>query len=64
MGDRFLFKANEDLDSQVIVMTMLKQLSVIISILLGKIVFEEKVIIKKLLYSLLIIGGIGIMFIS
>lgn len=63
MGDRFLFKANEDLDSQVIVMTMLKQLSVIISILLGKIVFEEKDILKKLLYSLLIIGGIGIMFI-
>lgn len=64
VGDRFLFKANENVDSKVIIMTMLKQLSVIISIILGKIVFKEKDIIKKLLYSLLIIVGIGIMFIS
>ena len=63
VGDRFLFKANENLDSKVIIMTMLKQLSVVISIILGKIIFKEKNIIKKLLYSLLIIGGIGIMFI-
>lgn len=63
VGDRFLFIANENVDSQVIIMTMLKQLSVVISIILGKIVFKEKNIIKKLLYSMLIIGGIGIMFI-
>ena len=63
VGDRFLFIANENVDSQVIIMTMLKQLSVIISIILGKIIFKEKEITKKLLYSMLIIGGIGIMFI-
>ena len=63
VGDRFLFIANENVDSQVIIMTMLKQLSVIMSIILGKIIFKEKEITKKLLYSMLIIGGIGIMFI-
>lgn len=63
VGDRFLFIANENVDSQVIIMTMLKQLSVIMSIMLGKIIFKEKEITKKLLYSMLIIGGIGIMFI-
>ena len=57
------FIANENVDSKVIIMTMLKQLSVVISIILGKIIFKEKNIIKKLIYSLLIIGGIGIMFI-
>ena len=62
-GDRFLFKANENTNSIVIIMTMLKQLSVIISIILGKILFKEKGITKKLFYSLLIISGIGIMFI-
>ena len=63
VGDRFLFIANENVDSQVIIMTMLKQLSVIMSIILGKIIFKEKEVTKKLLYSMLIIGGIGIMFI-
>ena len=45
-------------------MTMIKRLSVIISIILGKILFKEKDIIKKLLYSILIILGIGIMIIA
>lgn len=62
-ADRLLFKANQITDSQVIIMTMLKQLSVIISVILGKILFDEKNIIKKLLYSILIICGIGVMFI-
>ena len=64
VGDRFLFIANKNVDSKVIIMTMLKQLSVIISIILGKILFKEKNIIKKLLYSILIILGIGIMLIA
>ena len=63
VGDRFLFMANATPDSQVIVITMLKQLSVIISILIGKFMFKEKDTIKKLLYSILIILGIGVMFI-
>lgn len=58
VGDRFLFMANKDPSSQVIVMTILKQLSVIISILLGKLVFKEKNITKKLLYTLLILIGV------
>ena len=58
VGDRFLFMANEDPSSKVIVMTMLKQLSVVISIILGRIIFKEKEVIKKLLYSILIIIGI------
>lgn len=64
VGDRFLFIANENVDSKVIIMTMIKRLSVIISIILGKILFKEKDIIKKLLYSILIILGIGIMLIA
>ena len=64
VGDSFLFQANENANSEVIIMTMLKQLSVIISIILGKFMFKEKYILKKLLYSMLIILGIGLMFIS
>ena len=62
-GDRFLFKANENINSKVIIMTLLKQVSVIMTILLGKIMFNEKEIFKKLLYSLLIIFGILIIII-
>ena len=64
LGDRLLFIANKITSSQVIVMTVLKQLSVIISIILGKIIFKEKNIIKKLLYSLLIIIGVIIIIAS
>ena len=53
-----MFTANANPNSKVIVITMINQLSVIISILLGKILFKEKDIIKKLLYSLLIILGV------
>ena len=62
-SDRLLFKANQVTESQVIIITMLNQLSVIVSVILGKVLFDEKNIIKKLLYSILIICGIGIMFI-
>jgi transporter family protein len=61
VGDRALFNANEVTSSKVIVMTMLKQLSVIFSIFLGKLFFNEKGITKKLLYSILIIIGVLIM---
>ena len=61
LGDRFLFLANENINSQVIIMTMLKRITVIVSIILGKYMFKEKEIIKKLLYSILIIIGIIIM---
>lgn len=58
VGDRFLFQANEIPESKVSIMTLIKQLSVIEGIILGKIFFKEKNIIKKLLCSLLIIIGI------
>lgn len=64
IGDKALFLANSNIDSKVVVMTMIKQLSLIITIILGKILFKEKDIVKKLLYSILIIIGIGIMFIA
>ena len=64
IGDRFLFLANKINSSQVIIMTIIKQLSVIISIILGKIIFKEENIIKKLLYALLILFGIAITIIS
>ena len=58
VADRFLFKANEIPESKVSVMTLIKQASVIEGIILGKIFFDEKNIIKKLLCSMLIIIGI------
>lgn len=64
IGDRFLFMANKINSSQVIIMTIIKQLSTIISIILGKIIFKEKNIIKKLLYASLILFGIAITIIS
>ena len=63
VGDKFLYLANEIPDSSVIIMTLLKQLSTVITIILGKIIFKEKNIIKKLLFSLLIIIGIIIILI-
>lgn len=53
--------ANANVSSKVTIMTMLKQLSVIMSILLGKIFFYEKNIIRKLMYSFLIVLGVIIM---
>lgn len=62
-GDRFLFYANKDPDSEVSIMVLIKQLSVIVLIILGKIFFKEKNIIKKLICSMLIIAGIVVIFI-
>lgn len=58
VSDRFLFRANEIPESKVSIMTLIKQVSAIEGIILGKILFKEKNIIKKLLCSLLIIVGI------
>ena len=62
-SDRFLFVANENPSSKASIIVILKQLSVVISIFLGKFIFKEKDTIKKLLYSFLIILGLIIMFI-
>lgn len=62
-ADRFLFYANKDPGSEVSIMVLFKQLSVILLIIMGKIFFKEKNIVKKLLCSLLIIAGVAALFI-
>ena len=56
-GDRLYFRATEIPSSKVAIMSILKQLSIVISIIFGGLIFHEKDIFKKLLYSLLIIAG-------
>lgn len=56
-GDRLLFIANSYEESQVTVMTLIKQSSAIVAIISGKIVYGEK-IAKKLLCAGIIIFGI------
>lgn len=63
VGDRFLFLANEIIDSKVSIMTLLKQVSTIEVIVLSKFIFKEKNIIKKLLCSILVIFGIALILI-
>lgn len=58
IADKFLFLANEIPTSKVSIMTLIKQASAIEGIILGKILFKEKNIIKKLLCSAIIIFGI------
>jgi len=57
-GDRIVFVANADPDSKVTIMTLLKQSSAVITILLGKFIYKEKNIAKKLVCALVIILGI------
>ena len=63
ISDRLLFIVNANSSSQVIIMTILKQLSIVISIIMGKFIFKEKDIFKKLLWSIFIIIGVAIMII-
>ena len=58
LGDRILFEANKIPESKVSIMTLIKQLSTIETIILGKVWFKEKDIVKKLLCSVIIIIGI------
>lgn len=58
VGDRILYIANQIPESQVSIMTIIKQLSAIEVIILGKVLFNERNITKKLLCSILIILGI------
>ena len=63
VGDRLLFVANSNPDSKVSIMTILKQLSTIELLILGKIMFKENNILKKLACLSLIFIGIIIIFI-
>lgn len=60
IGDKFLFAANAIPESKVTIITIVKQLSAIESIILGKFIFKEKQVYKKILCSILIIIGIAI----
>lgn len=59
-GDRLLFMANSDPASKVTVMTLIKQSSAVVTILLGKFIYHEKHILKKILCASVIIMGIMI----
>lgn len=58
LGDRFLFEANAMPQSEVTVMTVIKQSSVLITVLTGWLVFKEKNILYKFLCTGIILAGI------
>lgn len=61
--DKVLFIANGIAESQVTVMTLIKQSSVIVTIIAGKYVFKEKDILHKVICAAIVVAGIivGIM---
>jgi len=58
IGDRLLFEANKNPLSEVTLMTVIKQSSVIVSVLTGYFVFKEKDILYKLMCTLIVLSGI------
>lgn len=60
IGDKALFIANQSPDSRVTIMTLLKQVCCIVTILAGKFIFKEKNIGYKLFCAGVIIVGIVI----
>ncbi|MEE0867422.1 MAG: EamA family transporter [Clostridia bacterium] len=58
IGDRALFMANENPDSRIVIMTLVKQSSVLAAIAAGRIMFCERGTVKRTLCALLIIAGI------
>ena len=60
LGDRLLFIANTDPASKVTVMTLIKQSSAVVTIILGKVLYHEKNIVKKLVCAGIILVGIGL----
>ena len=57
-GDRLLFEANASPKSEVTVMTVIKQSSVIVTVLLGWWIYKEKNILFKLFCCLIGLSGI------
>ena len=60
LGDRMLFIANADPESQVTVMTLVKQSSAVVTIILGKLIYKEKNIVRKLICAGVILLGIAL----
>ena len=58
LADRALFMANENPASKVTVMTVLKQSSVIVTVLAGRIFFKEKGLAYKLMCAAVVMAGI------
>lgn len=60
LGDRALFIANSDPESKVTIMTLIKQCSAVVTIIMGRLLYKEKNTLKNLLCAGLIIGGIAL----
>jgi len=60
IGDKFLFEANANPLSEVTLMTVIKQSSVIVTVLTGWLVFKEKHILYKLFCTAIVLSGIFI----
>ena len=58
IADRALFIANEDPVSQITVMTLIKQSSVLVSVFCGKVFFKEKHILKRAVCAAVVLAGI------
>lgn len=58
LGDKFLFEANGSPLSEVTVMTVIKQSAVIVTVLLGWLIYKEKNIPYKLFCCLIVLSGI------
>ena len=58
IGDRLLFEANAHPDSEVTLMTVIKQSSVLVTVLTGYFVFKEKHILYKLMCTAIVLAGI------
>lgn len=59
-ADKALFVANADPNSKVVVMTLIKQSSVLVTIAMGRIIYKEKNIFYRVLCAIIIISGITI----
>ena len=64
VADRCLFIANSDPNSTVVVMTLVKQSSVLVTIVLGRMMDKEKNILYRICCALLVIAGIMISLIK
>lgn len=60
IGDKALFIANANPNSHVVVMTLIKQCSVLVTIVGGKLMFGEKNIFFRICCALVIIAGITV----
>lgn len=58
LADKAMFIANSSPNSKVVTLTVLQQVSVIVTILLGRILYKEKNIVYRIFCAILIITGI------